>query len=173
LARDVVRRDGALGEASPQTPSVRAGEPDRANAGTLASRGHRAKTTARPPNQAERAEMITFRSYGKARNSLVDELLKDAAAHDEGRFDEIGLRSERMHLPRVGPPELTKLRVALRFWDGWTEARNRSWPPDGNIAKAEWSMLARRIAADLAGDREISDARVSATFDVWNRRSQG
>jgi len=173
-ARDVALWDAALAEARAQAAPAPAGESDRANAGALASRAHHAeKTTVRPPHKDERGEMITFRSYGAARKSLVGELLKDAAAHDAGCFDEIGRRSKRMHLPRVGPPELTKLRVALSFWDGWIDARNRGWQPDGDIAKAEWPMLARRIASDLAEDREISDARVGARFDVSNGRSQG
>jgi hypothetical protein len=125
------------------------------------------------PAARPRDDTIRFRSYRAARDALAGELLEDAAAHDAGRFDEIGRRSDRMELPRVGPPELTKLRVALSFWDGWIDARNRGWQPDGNIAKAEWPMLARRIATDLAEEREISDVRVGARFNVTNGRSQG
>jgi hypothetical protein len=134
------------------------------DAPAAATTGRAEKRTVRLPYPDERGEMITFRSYATARTALVAELLKDAAAHDAGRFDDIGRLSDRMDLPRVGPPELTKLRVALSFWDGWTDARNRGWPPAGDIAKREWPLLARRIAADLAENREISDARISATF---------
>jgi hypothetical protein len=174
-AHDLALWDAALAEAKARGAPSPAGESDRANAAPLASLAHDAEeTAARPPQPARpRRDTVNFRSYGGARDALVGELLKDAAAHDAGRFDEIGRRSEHMHLPRVGPPELTKLRVALRFWDGWTDARNRGWPPDGSIAKAEWPMLARRIAADLAEDREISDARVGARFDVSSGRSHG
>jgi hypothetical protein len=149
LAREVALRGAAFGDAKPQAAAVRAVESD------------------------DRQGMITFRSYGAARDSLVGELLKDAVAHDAGRFDEIGRRSDRMLVPRVGPPELTKLRVALSFWDGWIDARNRGWQSDGDIAKAEWPVLARRIAADLTDDREISDARVGARFDASADASQG
>jgi len=128
VARDVALRDGALTEGD--VPAAKL-----------------------PTDDA-----ITFRSYGSALNSLVGELLKDAAAHDAGRFDEIGRGSDRMHVPRVGPPELRKLRVALSFWDGWTDARDSDWPPAGNVAKEEWPIIARRIAADLAENREVSDA---------------
>jgi hypothetical protein len=105
-------------------------------------------------------------SYGIARNSLVGELLKDAAAHEAGHYDEIGRRFERVEreLPHAPAPPLRKLRVALTFWDGWIEARDRRWQPGGNIDKGEWPMLARRIASDLAHDHEISDARVGARF---------
>jgi hypothetical protein len=174
-ARDVALWDAAPAKAKAQAAPPSAGELDHANAGPLGSRAHPAeKTSVRPPHAARlRGDTVGFRSYGAARDALVGELLKDAAAHDAGHFDEIGRRSDRMELPRVGPPELTKLRIALSFWDGWIDARNRGWQPDGNIEPAEWPMLARRIASDLAEDREISDARVGARFDVSNGRSQG
>lgn len=151
LAREVALRDAAVPAATLPTE----------------------QKTIRPAHPDGPGDMIAFRSYRSARNALVGELLGDAAAHDAGRFDDIGRLSDRMHLPRVGPPELTKLRVALSFWDAWTDARNRSWPPDGNIAKREWPMLARRIAADIARDREISDARVSATFTAPTGAREG
>jgi hypothetical protein len=107
-------------------------------------------------------------TYASARNSLVGELLKDAAAHEAGHYDEIGRRFDGIEreLPRGAAPPLTKLRVALTFWDGWIDARNRGWQPGGNIDKGEWPMLARRIASDLAQDYEISDARVGARFNA-------
>ena len=107
-------------------------------------------------------------SYGTARNSLVAELLKDAAAHEAGRFDEVGRRFDGIErdLPRGTAPALAKLRVALAFWDGWIDARDQGWQGGGDIPKGEWPMLARRIASDLSADRNISDARVGARFDV-------
>jgi uncharacterized membrane protein YeaQ/YmgE (transglycosylase-associated protein family) len=113
----------------------------------------------------EETDMVT---YASARNSLVGELLKDAAAHEAGQFDTIGRRFDGIEreLPRGVTPGLTKLRVALAFWDGWIDARNRGWQAGGNIDKGEWPMLARRIASDLAADHEISDARVGARFDT-------
>jgi hypothetical protein len=132
-------------------------------------------TTAVGPLQAARprGDAVRFRSYGAARDALVDQLLQDAGAHDAGRFDEIGRPSDRIELPRVGPPELMKLRVALSFWDAWVDARNHDWQLGGDIGKAEWPTLARRIASDLAEGREISDARVGTRFDISTRRTQG
>ena len=107
-------------------------------------------------------------SYGTTRNSLVTELRKDAAAHEYGRYDEIGRRFDAIEreMPRGAAPQLTKLRVALTFWDGWIDARNREWPIGGNIHKEEWPMLARGIASDLAQDQDIADPRVGARFDA-------
>jgi uncharacterized membrane protein YeaQ/YmgE (transglycosylase-associated protein family) len=112
----------------------------------------------------EETDMAT---YGTTRNSLVAELLKDAAAHEAGRFDEVGRRFDGIErdLPRGTAPALTKLRVALAFWDGWIDARNQGWQ-SGDIPKGEWPMLARRIASELSADRDISDARVGARFDA-------
>ena len=107
-------------------------------------------------------------SYGTARNALVTELHKDAAAHEYGRYDEIGRRFDGIEreMPGGAAPQLRKLWVALAFWDGWIDARNREWPVGGNIEKGEWPMLARRVASDLTQDRDISDPRVGARFDA-------
>jgi hypothetical protein len=114
-------------------------------------------------------------SYGATRESLVTELQKDAAAHERGRYDEIGRRFDRIEreMPRGPAPQLRKLRVAIAFWDGWIDARNREWPAGGNIDKGEWPMLARRIASDLTQDQQISDPRVTARFDDSAGRGTG
>jgi hypothetical protein len=107
-------------------------------------------------------------TYTAARDALVTHLREDAAAHEAGRVDAVGRRFDAVvrDFPRGSEPELTKLRIALTFWDGWIEARNGGWPGSIDIAKSEWPQLARVIADDLAGDREISDPRVRARFDV-------
>ena len=107
-------------------------------------------------------------SYQAARQSLITELLRDASAHDASRYDEVGRRFDRMEreLPRGDAPELVKLHIALIFWDAWIDARNRGWPLPSTISASEWPMLARRIASDLAGDLEISDATVGEHFDA-------
>ena len=119
-----------------------------------------------------RQDMLT---YAAARDSLVQQLLGDAAAHDAGRYDELGRRFDTLEreFPQGGASELTRLRVALTFWDSWIDARNHGWPSSGSIAKAEWPTLARGIAADLIGDREITDARVRARFDSSAHGSLG
>ena len=106
-------------------------------------------------------------TYAAARDALVEQLLGDAAAHGAGRYDELGRRFDSVErkFPRGSAPELTRLRVALTFWDGWIDARNRGWPLSERIGRAEWPALARGVAADLAADREITDARVRALFD--------
>jgi hypothetical protein len=107
-------------------------------------------------------------TYLTARDALVMHLREDAAAHEAGRVDAVGRRFDAVErgLPRGNAPELTKLRVALTFWDGWIEARNGGWPSSIDIARAEWPQLARLIASDLAADRDITDPRLLARFDV-------
>ena len=107
--------------------------------------------------------LVTFRSYGAARDALVSALLEDALAHDAGRFDEIGKRAVHVALPDGDEPALTNLRAALRFSARWTDAMTGGQQPISGVTKAEWPRRARRIASDLAADREISDVHVPVT----------
>jgi hypothetical protein len=102
--------------------------------------------------------------YGITRDSIVSGLLIDAAAHEAGRFDEIGRRFDRIDGELRQNGALARLQTALAFWGGWIDARNRGWQPDPNMPKGEWPMLARRIASELAQDQEISDPRIGARF---------
>jgi uncharacterized membrane protein YeaQ/YmgE (transglycosylase-associated protein family) len=106
-------------------------------------------------------------SHAAARESLVEHLLGDAEAHDAERYDEIGRRygSLEYGLPRDDDQVLTKLHVALAFWDDWIDARDRGWQAAGGIRKAEWPLIARSVAADLAADREIADPRARELVD--------
>jgi CheY-like chemotaxis protein len=169
-AREVAEWETALATARKQDHSDGTADADRANAGAMVSRAHRAeKSSGQSPGTAPGTNLDSERemNYGTARNFLVVELQKDAAAHECGRYDEIGRRFDSIEreIPRDAAPQLRKLRVALAFWDGWIDARNREWPVGGSIDKGEWPMLARRIASDLAQDCEISEARVGARFD--------
>jgi hypothetical protein len=106
-------------------------------------------------------------NYSAARDALVAELLSDAGAHEAGRYDSIGRRFDAIEhrFPTGTDPELARLHIALSFWDGWIDARNNGWPR-GPIALEEWPVLARRVAADLRADQEISDATVLTRFDL-------
>jgi len=158
-AREVAEWETAFAAAKEHGTPAALADADRANAG----RDGLARAPATP--LTSEGPML---SYGTARNSLVGELLKDAAAHEAGHYDEIGRRFDRIEreIPRGAARQITRLRVALSFWDGWIDARDRRWQDGGNIDKGEWPMLARRIASDLAQDHEISDARVGARFDA-------
>jgi len=114
-------------------------------------------------------------TYAAARDQLVDQLLRDAMAHEAGRYDEVGRRFDSLEgaLPRGSAPELGRLRVAVAFWDGWIDARNRGWQPDRGIGRAEWPVLARTVAADLEGDRDATEARVVTRFDVGRHPALG
>ena len=106
-------------------------------------------------------------TYAAARDTLVEQLRADAAAHRAERYDEIGRRFDRLEyeFPKGSSPELAKLHIALAFWDGWIDARNNGWPR-GPILQEDWPGLAEQVAADLASNREISAPKVLARFDL-------
>ena len=81
-----------------------------------------------------------------AREAIAEHLLSDALAHEGKRFDEIGRRFDALErvFPRGGEPELITLRIALTFWDGWIDARNRGWQQTRGIQPDEWPVLARQ-----------------------------
>jgi hypothetical protein len=108
-------------------------------------------------------------AYDATRQALVEGLTEDAAAHDAGRYAEVGRQfaAVRSTLTRQDAALSGRLHVALRFWHGWMLARDERWPGDETIdpiVAADWPRFARGIASDLALDRDISDARVSARF---------
>jgi hypothetical protein len=107
-------------------------------------------------------------AYDATRQAMVDGLTEDAIAHDAGRYNEVGRRfaAVRGAIPD-DTAQTTKLHVALRFWHSWMLARDRHWPVldvPGGIDVAEWPLLARTIASDLALDRELSSPRVRDRF---------
>ena len=106
-------------------------------------------------------------SYPAARDTLVQELRADAAAHEAMQYDVIGRRFDRLEhqFPTGTAPELGRLHIALAFWDGWIDARNNGWQR-GPVGVADWPVLARRVADDLAADRDLTDPTVLARFDL-------
>ena len=107
-------------------------------------------------------------TYDATRQAMVDGLTGDATEHDAGRYAEVGRQfaSVRRGMPDEGA-ETIKLHTALRFWRGWMQARDASWPTyedPGEIGVAEWPQLARTIASDLALDRELSSPRIRGRF---------
>jgi len=106
-------------------------------------------------------------TYAAARDTLVAELRRDAAAHRLEQYDQIGRRFDRLEheFPIGTTPELGKLHIALTFWDGWIDARNNGWPR-GPIAMDDWPKLAEAVADELAADREILLPVVLARFAV-------
>lgn len=106
-------------------------------------------------------------TYAAARDTLMQELLRNAENHEAGTYDAIGRRFDRLEheFPTGTAPELGRLHIALTFWDGWIDARNNGWPR-GPIGLADWPVLARSVGADLAADRDIADSTVLASFDL-------
>jgi hypothetical protein len=126
-------------------------------------------TEARAPEPTGSPTAIETPAYDAAREALVAGLLEDAAAHDAGRYTEIGRR-----LPAIGasvsrqdPSRNPRLQLALRFWTRWIEARDESWQGSGvnkPIGPADWPRFARIIASDLASDRDTRDPVILARF---------
>jgi hypothetical protein len=59
------------------------------------------------------------------------------------------------------------MQVALRFWRGWTAARDGQWrrvEPDKLIAVTDWPRLARALASDLAMDRDTIEPAIITRF---------
>jgi hypothetical protein len=106
-------------------------------------------------------------TYAAARDILVAELRANALDHEAQRYDTIGRRFDRLEheFPTGTAPELGRLHIALAFWDGWIDARNNGWPR-ASITENNWPTLARRVADDLAADRDISDPLVLSRFDL-------
>jgi hypothetical protein len=130
-------------------------------------RGEHTMTVAPAPSDARNA--IEMPAYDAARQALVAGLIEDARAHEAGRYAEIGrqLPSIRETVSRQDASWNSRLQLALRFWRGWTEARNELWQGTDSgkpITMAEWPRFARVIASDLALDRDTSDPIIVTRF---------
>jgi uncharacterized membrane protein YeaQ/YmgE (transglycosylase-associated protein family) len=126
-------------------------------------------TEQRQPERRATASGIALPAYDAARQALVAGLTEDALAHDAGRYAEIGrqLPAVRGILSRQNPAPASRLQVALRFWRGWTEARDERWrggEADKLIAVADWPRFARTIASDLALDRDTMEPAIVTRF---------
>lgn len=112
-----------------------------------------------------------------ARDAIVAALLRDAAAHEAGHYREIGSAYNDLDgtVPRGDDPDLRAVFVALRFWDGWIDARNHNWLYYDPVREEDWPRLARAVARDLAGGWTITDPIVLSHFDpqprspLWER----
>jgi len=112
---------------------------------------------------------IDMPAYDAARQVLVAGLIEDAQAHEAGQYAEIGRRlpAIRDTLSREDPAWPLRLQRAVRFWGGWTEARDDRWNGTGvanAIAAADWPRLARIIASDLALDRDTMEPTIVTRF---------
>ena len=111
--------------------------------------------------------MAMLMNYEEACDALVTQLLQDADAHEAGHYDAVGRRFDAVEhrFPTGTAPELGRLHIALTFWDGWVHARNHGWPP-GPISESEWPRIARSVVADLQANRDVTDVKVLANFDI-------
>jgi len=112
-------------------------------------------------------------TYHELRQRFLSGLEAAAQAQESGHLGgvETGYRELDSVLPRTDDPVYHKLEIALEFWDGWIDARNHDWLYYEGISENEWPELARRIAADLREDRDVTDERVLDWFDPRRRRA--
>ncbi len=105
--------------------------------------------------------------YQEAKERLIAGLLQDVAAHEAGRYEDIGADYDKVdsELPRGMDPEFDKLHVALHFWDGWIDARNHNWHFYEPITKEAWPDLARHIVKDVRADLDITHTLIVSKFD--------
>jgi hypothetical protein len=106
------------------------------------------------------------RSYQELRVAMAAALRSEAEAQEAGRPEAVGARYDGFDaaLPRDGGPEFRKLLMALEFWDEWLDERNHGWPNFYGVGETDWPVFARRIAADLEADRELSDPFLQAHY---------
>jgi len=134
------------------------------------SRRRRGESTGAGASEPTSRTAIETPAYDAARQALVAGLLEDAAAHDAGRYADIGRQ-----MPAIGDTvsrqdssrSLQQLQLALRFWRGWIEARDERWlygDPENRMTLTDWPRFARVIASDLALDRATRDPAVVARF---------
>lgn len=107
-------------------------------------------------------------AYEPCRLRLIAALKRDAALHGAKRYEQIGAGFLELQsvLRQGGDHRYRKLIVAMNFWDAWILARNTDWLEHDHVPEATWGPLAVGVAADLEADRDITDPRVQATFDL-------
>ena len=121
------------------------------------------------PEHGGAVSAIEIPAYDAMRQALVDGLIEDALAHEAGRYAEIGRQfpAVRDRASRHGAPWNSRLQLALRFWHGWTQARDERWrasQPEQPVAMGDWARYARTIAFDLALDRDTVDPAIVSRF---------
>jgi hypothetical protein len=134
------------------------------------SRRRRGEDTApRQPARIDAVSPIEMPAYDAARQALVAGLIEDALAHEAGRYAEIGRQfpAVRDRVSRQDTRWNSRLQLAVRFWRGWTQARDGKWRAGGAehlVPMADWPRYARTIASDLALDRDTMDPAIVGRF---------
>jgi len=108
-------------------------------------------------------------AYDATRHALAAGLLEDAAAHDAGRYEELGRQIPSIgdSVARQDASRSLQLQLALRFWREWIVARDGRWmdgEPANHMTLSDWPRVARVIASDLALDRSTRDPAIVARF---------
>jgi hypothetical protein len=110
--------------------------------------------------------MSQLLSYSDAKQMLISSLTRDALLHEMRKFKELGEGYDNLDtaIPRDGGPQFAKLLLALEFWSSWLDSCEHDWFFYEPIKEPDWPILARRIADDLANDRDITDTLLLEKF---------
>jgi hypothetical protein len=136
----------------------------------FSSRRRRGEATVPPDSMARpSSDDPEVTAYDAARHAVVAGLIEDARAHEAGRYAEIGRQfpAVRDRVSRQDPAWNFRLQLALRFWRGWTLARDERWrrgDDDTPMSAADWPRFARTIASDLSVDRDTTDPAIIGRF---------
>lgn len=88
-------------------------------------------------------------AFGGRQMRLIATFVRSSRApsHEAGRYAEIGRQfsAVRDRMSRQVTPSSSRLQLALRFWRGWTQARDERWRASGAepaVAVGDWPRYA-------------------------------
>jgi hypothetical protein len=105
------------------------------------------------------------------RQFLLFHLAQDIAAHEAGRFYEIGRAEDNLpydlydQCEREDDDERTRIGIAVTFWDNWADARNHAWGYYRGVDEGDWPIIARQICQGLEERWEPDRMRDNFVFN--------
>ncbi len=106
--------------------------------------------------------------YDYTANYFARHLERDIAAHEAGRFNEIGGGFDDAPDWRLDEKRdeigAHRLGIAYNFWDQWIDARNHHWHYYPGVEEKDWPIIARQIVRGLREKWEPNRMRENAVF---------
>jgi hypothetical protein len=94
---------------------------------------------------------------------LAAALVRGADAQDRGDAAQIDDGYDELE-PLIAESDSGDLGIALRFWEGWIDARDHAWVVHEPIEQEDWPSLARELAEDLRAGTPITSSMVLRNF---------